>query len=132
MLLEGLMVDRAASGMFNFERLDCWQHAIEVADSIYDLTGNFPVEERFGLTNQMRRAAVSISSNIAEGSSRASRADYARFVEIATGSTFEMVSQAFIAKRRGLLNDEKFAQLYSLAERQGRMLSGLRNSLLQA
>ena len=112
-------------------RLDCWQHAIEVADSIYDLTANFPAEERFGLTNQMRRAAGSISSNIAEGSSRGSRADYARFVEIATGSTFEMVSQAFIAKRRGLLNDEKFTQLYSLAERQGRMLSGLRNSLLQ-
>ena len=117
--------------MFNFERLDCWQHAIEVADSIYDLTANFPAEERFGLTNQMRRAAVSISSNIAEGSSRGSRADYARFVEIATGSTFEMVSQAFIAKRRNFLNEEKFAHLYSLAERQGRMLSGLRNSLLQ-
>jgi four helix bundle protein len=117
--------------MFNFEKLDCWQHAIEVADSIYDLTAYFPAEERFGLTNQMRRAAVSISSNIAEGSSRGSRTDYARFVEIATGSTFEMVSQGFIAKRRGLLNDEKFAQLYSLAERQGRMLSGLRNSLLQ-
>jgi four helix bundle protein len=59
---------------------------------VYELTGDFPGEERFGLTNQMRCAAVSISSNIAEGSSGASRTDFARFVEIATGSLFEVAS----------------------------------------
>ena len=79
--------------MFNFEKLDVWQEAIQFADLVYELTGNFPDEERFGLTNQMRRAAVSVSSNIAEGSSRVSRIDFARFVEIATGSLFEVVSQ---------------------------------------
>jgi four helix bundle protein len=118
--------------MFNFEKLDCWQHAIEFADLVYDLTGAFPGDERFGLTNQMRRAAVSTASNIAEGSSRSSKIDYARFVEIATGSVFEVVSQAFIARRREFLNEERFAQLYAAAERQGRMLSGLRNSLVRA
>ena len=59
--------------MFNFEKLDVWQEAIQFADLVYELTGDFPGEERFGLTNQMRRAAVSISSNLAEGSSRACR-----------------------------------------------------------
>jgi hypothetical protein len=77
--------------MFNFEKLEVWQEAIQFADSVYTITRTFPDEERFGLTNQMRRAAVSISSNLAEGSSRSSRPDFARFVEIATGSLFEVV-----------------------------------------
>jgi|SRR6266496_2646218 len=77
--------------MFNFEKLDVWQEAIQFADLVYELTGDFPGEERFGLTSQMRRAAVSISSNLAEGSSRVSRTDFDRFVEIATGSLFEVV-----------------------------------------
>jgi hypothetical protein len=64
--------------MFNFEKLEVWQEAINFADTVYTLTRAFPDEERFGLTNQMRRAAVSISSNLAEGSSRASRPDFAR------------------------------------------------------
>ena len=118
--------------MFNFEKLEAWQHAIEVADSVYKLTRRFPAEERFGLTNQMRRAAVSVSSNLAEGSSRSSRVDFARFVEISTGSVFELVSQAFIAKRPAMLSADDFEQLYGLAERQGRIASGLRSSLLNS
>ena len=89
--------------MFNFEKLDVWQEAIQFADLVYEMTGDFPGEERFGLTNQMRRAAVSISSNLAEGSSRASRTDFSRFVEIATGSLFEVVSQTTIALRRKMI-----------------------------
>ena len=116
--------------MFNFEKLETWQKAIDFADSVYRMTRGYPADERFGLTNQMRRAAVSISSNIAEGTSRSSRADYARFVEIATGSVFEVVSQAFISQRQGFLDDEKFANLYSGAEELSRMLSGLRAYLL--
>ena len=114
--------------MFIFERLDVWQRAIEFADLVYQLTKAFPAEERFGLTNQMRRAAVSISSNIAEGSSRFSNADFVRFLEIATGSLFEVVSQAFIGRRQGFLNESEFQRLYAAAEEQGRMLSGLRKS----
>ena len=65
--------------MFNFEKLDVWQKAIGFADLIYADTRTFPTDERFGLTTQLRRAAVSISSNIAEGSSRSSKIDFARF-----------------------------------------------------
>jgi four helix bundle protein len=116
--------------MFNFEKLEAWQHTIEIADSVYELTRPFPADERFGLTNQMRRAAVSISSNLAEGSSRSSRTDFARFVEISAGSLFEVISQAFVAKRQEsyrLLNSKK---LYAIAQRKGKIQSGLRNSLL--
>ncbi len=115
--------------MFNFEKLDVWHKAIDFADLVYSLTRNFPSDERFGLTNQMRRAAVSISSNIAEGSSRSSRVDYSRFIEIATGSVFEVVSQATIGKRQGWLTDSDYRNLYDAAEQQSRMLSGLKRSL---
>ena len=116
--------------MSNFEKLDVWQKAIDFADLVYAMTSRFPSEERFGLTTQMRRAAVSISSNIAEGCSRASKTDFARFVEIATGSVFEVVSQAFIGRRQHLVDDAQFQALYAAAEEQSKMLSGLRKSLL--
>lgn len=116
--------------MFNFEKLDVWQKAIDFADLIYNQTRHFPTDERFGLTNQLRRAAVSISSNIAEGSSRASKTDFARFVEIATGSVFEVTSQGFVARRQDFLNEEQFRRIYAGAEELSRMLSGLRKSLL--
>jgi four helix bundle protein len=115
--------------MFNFEKLEVWQKAIDFADLVYKQTRHFPGDERFGLTNQMRRAVVSISSNIAEGTSRMSQTEFRRFVEIATGSVFEVTSQAFIARREGFLNEENFRALYQAAEEVGRMLSGLRKSL---
>ncbi|HWF18165.1 MAG TPA: four helix bundle protein [Verrucomicrobiae bacterium] len=115
--------------MFPFEKLETWQKAIDFADIVYRLTKRFPDEERFGLTSQMRRAAVSIASNIAEGSARYSQADFARFVEIATGSLFEVITQATIGKHQHFLNESEYQELYSAAETQGRMLSGLRRSL---
>ena len=118
--------------MFNFEKLEVWQEAIDFADTVYALTRAFPDGERFGLTNQMRRAAVSISSNLAEGSSRSSRPDFARFVEIATGSLFEVISQATVSKRQGFLSEADYNQLYSACEKQSKMLSGLRRSLLES
>jgi four helix bundle protein len=118
--------------MFNFEKLEVWQEAVNFADSVYAVTRKFPEAERFGLTNQMRRAAVSISSNLAEGSSRSSRPDFARFVEIATGSLFEVVSQAAVSKRQGFLSEGEFNQMYSACEKQSKMLSGLRRSLLES
>jgi len=115
--------------MFNFEKLDTWHAAITFANPVYRITRHFPDEERFGLTNQMRRAAVSISSNIAEGSPRSSRPDYIRFLEIATGSLFEVVSQATIGRNQGFFSQSEYDELYQAAEKQSRMLSGLRNSL---
>ena len=116
--------------MFKFEKLDVWQKAIDFADVVYSKTKSFPSDERFGLTNQMRRAAVSVSSNIAEGSSRISDTDFARFVEIATGSLFEVVSESTVAKRQGFLSHKDFALVYKAAEEQGRMLSGLHRTLV--
>jgi len=118
--------------MFNFEKLDVWQRAIEFADLVYSITARFPNDERFGLTNQMRRAAMSVSSNIAEGSSRSSSVDYARYIEIAAGSLFEVVFQASVGRRRNFLSEEDFSAIYSSAEIQSRMLSALRRSLLQS
>lgn len=117
--------------MFNFEKLEVWHKAIDFADLVYSCTKSFPESERFGLTNQMRRAAVSVSSNIAEGSARISRNDFARFIEIATGSMFEVVSQSTIGLRQGFLTAEQHRHLYATAEEQSKMLSGLRQSLLK-
>ena len=116
--------------MFNFEKLESWHRAIDFADLIYSSTSDFPREGLFGLAMQMRRAAVSVSSNLAEGSSRSSRVDFARFAEIASGSLFEVVSQSAIARRRGFLNENDYLKTYQDAETLGIMLSGLRSALL--
>ena len=117
--------------MFNFERLEVWKKAVELSDDVYRLTREFPDYERFGLANQMRRAAVSISSNIAEGSSRRSKKDFARFSELAYGSLMELISQAHIARRQQFLPDESARSLYRQADEIARMLSGLKASLLK-
>jgi hypothetical protein len=111
-----LIVDgglRQGFAMFNFEKLETWQKAINFADFVYEATRHFPADERFGLANQMRRSAVSISSNIA------------------AGSLFEVVSQSFVSKRQGFLSEADFQKLYAAAEEQGKMLSGLRCSVLE-
>jgi four helix bundle protein len=115
--------------MFNFERLEIWQKSVAFANQVYQMTRHFPADERFGLTNQMRRASVSVSSNIAEGSSRTSRVEHARFLEIAVGSLFEVITQASIASSQGFLTHQQYTHLYQSAEEQSRMLSGLRRSL---
>jgi four helix bundle protein len=115
--------------MFNFEKLAVWTKAIEFADLVYSMTRRFPQDERFGLTNQMRRAAVSVASNISEGSSRGSRVHFAQDVEVAAGSLFEVVTQATIAKRQNFLTDDQYTAIYSAADEQSRMLSGLQKSL---
>jgi four helix bundle protein len=122
------MPDETKRG-FNFEKLDVWQRAVDLAAFIYDVTGKFPSDEKFGIVSQMRRAAVSVPSNIAEGSSRSSRQDFSRFVELAVGSLYELVSHGFIARTQGFLDEQVFQNLYSDSEELIRMLSGLRNHL---
>jgi four helix bundle protein len=114
--------------MFRFEKLDVWQLAIEFSDEIYSATRTFPNDERFGLTNQLRRAAVSIAANIAEGSGRFSDRDFVRFIEIAYGSLMETVSHLKIAQRQSFITDEPTESLLAIADRLARMLSGLRKS----
>jgi four helix bundle protein len=117
--------------MFGFEKLEVWTKALEFADAIYKATGAFPSDERFGLTNQLRRASVSISSNIAEGSGRNSNPEFIRFVAIAYGSLMECVSQLHIARRLRFLPETEFSQLITQADEISRMLSGLKASLLK-
>ncbi len=115
--------------MFGFEKLTAWQKAVEYADLMYKVTRSFPTEERFGLTSQLRRSAVSVSSNIAEGSSRSPRTDFARFVEISYGSLLESISELEIAKRQEFLNDAMFDTAYKKAEELAKMLSAFRRTL---
>ncbi len=117
--------------MFRFEKLDAWQKAVVLADQVYAFTKRIPDTERFGLTSQMRRSALSISSNIAKSSGRASDADFARFLEIAYGSLMEVVSQSHVAKRQGLLQPIEYDEVFRASERLARIVSGLRSSLTE-
>lgn len=116
--------------MFQFEKLLVWQRAIEYADLIYTISDEFPARENYSLARQIQRAAVSVPSNVAEGNSRSSDVDFARFVEIAYGSLMETVTQLHIARRRNYCSEEQFQSALTLADEVARMLSGLRNNLV--
>ncbi|HEV2722135.1 MAG TPA: four helix bundle protein [Thermoanaerobaculia bacterium] len=108
-----------------FVGLDVWQKARLLAKDIYVMTRSFPREEIFGLTQQMRRAAVSILCNIAEGRGRRSRPDYRHFVLIARGSAFELQAQIIIASDIGYVEESTAKSLSKRAAEVARMLSGL-------
>lgn len=116
--------------MFHFEKLNAWQKAVALADIIYGATRRFPQDERFGLTSQMRRAAVSVAANLAEGASRHSKCDFAHFIEISAGSLFELLTQSHIAHRQSFMGAETLDLVVSSADELSRMLSGLRSSIL--
>lgn len=97
--------------MHRFKDLKFWKKSKSLCLDIYANTSNFPNNEQFGLTNQIRRSAVSIASNIAEGSSRSSNKDFSRFLEIASGSAYELETQLMIATEIGYLEIEKSNQL---------------------
>ena len=97
--------------MHNYKNLHIWQEGINLARKIYEMTGNFPVNERFGIVSQMTRAAVSIPSNIAEGAGRNSNKDFANFLGIAIGSIFELHTQIAICEQIGYINEETAKQL---------------------
>ena len=85
--------------MHNYKNLQVWQLAMDLAEHVYVLSASFPSDERFGLISQIRRSAVSIASNIAEGSGRGSDKDFSRFLNIALGSAFELETQIMLAHR---------------------------------
>ncbi len=92
--------------MRNFREYDIWIDSMELVNNIYDLVGNFPKNEQYVLTSQMTRSAISIPSNIAEGASRNSEKDFARFLEIGLGSAFELEIQVRIAVKRKYISEE--------------------------
>ena len=110
-----------------FRELLVWQKSMDLVEDVYKTMKTFPTEERYGLCDQIRRAAVSIPSNIAEGFGRDSNADFAHFLTIARGSLFELSTQLEIASRLGYLQPS--SGLYPQVQEIGKMLSSLRPRL---
>ncbi|HSY02391.1 MAG TPA: four helix bundle protein [Acidobacteriaceae bacterium] len=108
-----------------YRDLIVWQRAMELCVALYHLTQSFPREEIYGLTNQMRRASVSIASNIAEGQGRLTREQYRHFLGIARGSSFEIETQILIAKELGFADAARFEEVEKLSDEVGKMLTGL-------
>lgn len=113
----------------SFKTLLVWQRAIELSIAIYKTTAAFPDSERFGLTNQLRRAAVSVASNIAEGYGRASKGEYIQFLGHARGSNWEVQTQLIIAGSIGMGISEELQNATALSEEVGRMLVVLMKKL---
>ena len=113
--------------MRNYRELVAWQVAFDLAKLTYKLTESFPKSEAFGLTGQLRRCAVSIASNIAEGAGRSSKKEFAQFVSIARGSLNEYDTQYLLAKELGFMDSSEDVE--QLVERLFGLINGLRNSL---
>lgn len=118
--------------MRNFRELDVWKDSIALVTDVYSTLQNFPMEERFALSDQIRRAAVSIPSNIAEGASRDSLKEYSHFLQISVGSAFELETQLLIAHNLKYLSnncmDDLREKLYSIERRINKMITVLKNS----
>jgi four helix bundle protein len=115
--------------MTDFRRLEAWQASQELAVSVYHLTEKFPTAERFGLTAQMRRAAVSIMSNIAEGAGRGTDKEFVAFLRIARGSLHEVESQSLLAQRLSFGAADALANVLECVGQTGRLLHGLMRAL---
>ena len=109
--------------MDGFRSLVVWQRAIDLVRMVYAVAKNFPAEERYALTDQLRRAVVSIPANIAEGNGRASNKDYAHFLSIARGSLYETLTHLEIARQLNYLSD--YTEIEALAAEIGRMLGSM-------
>jgi four helix bundle protein len=116
---------------FKFEKLIVWQKAITLSDEVNKLVKSFPKDELYVLSSQIKRAADSVSLNIAEGSTGQSNAEFARFLNIALRSNIEVVSCIFLAKSRGYINDIDFDKIYKMCEEILVMINGLKYSLLK-
>ena len=116
--------------MKNYKKLIIWNKGIELVKAIYVLSKSFPSEEKFGMISQLTRAAVSIPANIAEGSSRNSQKDYARFIQIALGSAFEVQTYLVIAKEMQWINKEEIEAVELLIEEEIKMMHGFIKKLL--
>src|SRR5690606_32058133 len=115
--------------MSYYKNLHIWQKSMDLVDEVYTLTRNFPKEEIYGLTNQIRRAAVSIPSNIAEGAGRNSNPQFANFLSYSNGSTLELETQLIISNRQGYLKESDLIEITHLIEDIQKMNYKLQNKL---
>ena len=119
-------------GQSSYKDLIAWQKGMELVAAIYDATDGFPSHEQFGLVSQLRRAAVSVPSNIAEGKAHFSNRDFVRFLRHSRGSLAEIETQVLIAQQRKYLDTKDTTKLTHKIDELGRILSGLINSLNNA
>ncbi|MGC1205757.1 MAG: four helix bundle protein [Flavobacteriaceae bacterium] len=115
--------------MHRFKDLEIWKKSRLFCSEIYKITSSFPESEKFGLTNQLRRASVSIPSNIAEGSSRKSNKDFARFLQITLGSAYEIETQLLIASDLQFINENELSELLKNLESIIKMTSKFKSTL---
>lgn len=117
---------------FGFEKLDVWSSSIELSKLIYSATNSFPSEEKYGLVSQLRRAVVSVSSNIAEGSCKSSMKEQARFSETAFGSLMEvLINQVIISKTLDYISDDNYIKIRDNIEKVSRQLNAYKNSQIR-
>ena len=115
--------------MKSFQDMKVWNKAYELVLQVYKVTKQFPQEEKFGLTQQMRRAAVSIMANIAEGNKRKSDKDFAHFLNMSEGSLEEVKCYLILSKDLSYQNEDSYQKLLNLSEEIGRMLQGFIKTL---
>ena len=118
--------------MNNYKNLKVWQKSVDLAVKVYEQTQNFPKEEMYGLTSQVRRSAISIPSNIAEGAGRNSSKEFNNFLGYSHGSSYELETQLIIANRAGLLKSEPFESLQNDINEIQKMNYALKNSLAKS
>lgn len=116
-------------GIQSYKDLDAWKLSIRMTRFVYRASEKFPADERFGLTSQIRRASVSVASNIAEGWGRGSTSDYARFLRMARGSLYEVETQCVIARELGFMSEEIYEATDEVVSECGRVLGGLLRSI---
>ena len=115
--------------VLHYRDLVAWQRGMDLVEAVYRLSADFPPDERFGLTNQVRRAAVSVPSNVAEGQGRGIGGEFAHHLRIANGSRQEVETQTLIAVRLGFVSDAQAADVLGLSDEFGRVNAGLLRSL---
>lgn len=117
--------------VYSFEKLEVWKESIQLATKIYHFTKSFPNEEKFGLISQMRRSSVSISSNIAEGTSRLTNKDKAHFMTMAYSSALELLNQTILSKELDFLPEENYKNIRFDIESITNKINALRNHYLK-
>ena len=118
--------------MHRFEELQIWKKAMNVVENSYKATSNFPKEEKYGLTSQLRRSAVSIPSNISEGAGRNTNGEFKQFLGIANGSSFELLTQLYLSKRLNLISEEKVRPIINEVLEVTRMNYSLQKTLTKS